>query len=762
MSEGFEVLWRGETTVLGNQVQPFSLWGYIKGAGPEDISVFPQRHATRTMLQNELVPQVSIPLISMISDNGGISPIATNSFTRTEETISIVGSRLSSVQAIEVLNGDKVVQTIFNVDKFKVNDQLINIPPGVLTEQAEGTARKIRVWNTVGPSLKSPQFFNVYTGRAVVTATSRDNQVFDRAQPITIYGYGFKSLQTRSADGGAKLTHVRMEDGLGNVVSPQNGNSTAISWEVLSDTQAVIPVSTFDYKTDGPWRRLRASRSGSAETLSATNNVELITWITTKPVIATIQTVEASGSSTAVTTSNALRRDRALDINGTALNTAIAIEIVRKDGTSFPNPVVINLPNAGVTVDDNGTLIQVSANVVPYNDADGHATDQQRKFKVYNVIGNHTYSTAFNVNVQPSITGLGAFGGNNAFNREQKSGDDVTMTGTGLLAIKEIIIVDENGTALGNTPKIVLPHPGVTITDTTIAIDTQVAQFNNISSADSEREDRFRRFKLTSDRDVVYTTAAARFSIGIPPTHTTLAGISNTNLDYRRDSDTITFNGTGLLLLSTVEVVDINGNPITGMTAASDTTGVGSVTSTSFTLSANAAAFTGQGNLMDSSLYLADGRGVRRLRVTTPFGTSSSLAATAFTISATPDFLPISGGANPTGNSANTFAGSADFNGSDYNATQGLLLINGSNFRGLKRIYLGNSTALRSIEESVQVDPNSLPAGITINAAGTQISITKDAINTINNIWLGNTARRVMLLSAADQNATSPLIVPNQ
>jgi hypothetical protein len=177
----------------------------------------------------------------------------------------------------------------------------------------------------VGPSLKSPQFFNIYTGRAVVTATSRDNQVFDRAQPITIYGYGFKSLQTRSADGGANLTHVRMEDGLGNVVSPENGNSTAVSWEVLSDTQAVLPVATFGFKTDGPWRRLRAARSGSAETLSATNNVELITWITTTPVIATIQTVEASGSSTAVTTSNALRRDRALDINGTALNTAIAI-----------------------------------------------------------------------------------------------------------------------------------------------------------------------------------------------------------------------------------------------------------------------------------------------------------------------------------------------------------------------------------------------------------------------------------------------------
>jgi hypothetical protein len=766
MSEGFEVLWRGEATVLGNQVQPFSLWGYIKGAGPEDISVFPQRHATRTMLQNELVPQVSVPIISMISDNGGSAPIATNSFTRTVETISIVGSRLSSVQAIEVLNGDKVVQTIFNVDKFKVNDQLINIPPGVLTEQAEGSARKIRVWNTVGPSLKSPQFFNIYTGRAVVTATSRDNQVFDRAQPITIYGYGFKSLQTRSADGGAKLTHVRMEDGLGNVVSPQNGNSTAVSWEVLSDTQAVLPVSTFDFKTDGPWRRLRAARSGGAETLSATNNVQLITWITTKPVITSLES-DANGNSAAnISTSVPMRRDRALDINGTALNTAIAIEIVRKDGTSFPNPVVINLPNAGVTVDNNGSRIQVSANVIPYNDADGHTTDQQRKFKVYNVIGNHTYSTAFNVNVQPSITGLGAFGGNTAFNRDQKSGDDVTMTGTGLFAIKEIIIVDENGTALANTPKMVLPHPGVTITDTTIAIDTQVAQFNNITSADSQKENRYRRFKLTSDRDVVYTTAAARFIIGVAPTHTTLAGISNTNVDYRRDNDTITFSGSGLLLLSKVQIVDVNGNPIPGVTDATDTSGVGSVTATSFTLAANAAAFTSQGNLMDSSLFFANGRGARRVRVTTPFGTATSPASTGFTISATPDYLPVSAGVNGINTPANTFAGSAEFDGSDYNATRGLLLINGSNFRGLRRIYLGNSTALLSIEESVQVDPNSLPAGITINAAGTQISMTKDAINNINNIWLNSVnspsgvSRRVMLLSAADQNATSPLITP--
>ncbi len=775
MSEGFEVLWRGETTVVGNQEQPFSLWGYIKGPGPGDVSIFPQEYATMTTLQNELVPQVSVPIISMISDNGGTTPIATNSFTRTEETITIVGSKLSSVQAIEVMHGDKVLQTIFNVGNYKINDQLIAIPPGVLNEYTEGSTRKIRVWNSVGPSEKSPQFFNIYTGRAVVTATSMDGRVFDRAQPLTVYGYGFKSLQARSADGGASLSHVRLEDGQGNMISPRNGNSTAVSWEVISDTEAVLPLSTFDYTVDGPWRKVRAARGGSADTLSATNNVGLINWITAKPVITSLESIDANGSSAAnVSASVPLRRDRALDINGTGLSTALAIEIVKKDGTSFPNPVVINLPNAGVTVDDNGSRIQVSANVIPYNDADGHTTDQQRKFKVYNVIGNHTFNTTFNVNVQPALVGLGAFGGDNAFNRDQATGDDVSMTGSGFLAVKEIEIVDENSSALANTPKIVLPHPGVTVTDTLISIDTQVAQFDQVSSADSARENRFRRFKLTSDRDTIYTSAASRFLVGIAPTHTTLAGISNTNLDYRRDNDTLAFNGTGLLLLSKVEIVDVDGNPITGLTAATDTTGISGVTGTTFNLSANAAAFTGQGHLMDSAQYLNNGRGVRRVRVTTPFGTVTSPASTGFTISATPDFLPVSGGTNPTGTSANTFAGSADFNGSDYNATNGLLVINGSNFRGIKRLYLGNSTLgadgssnlIAENNSNVQIDPNAPPAGITINAAGTQISLSKTAINNIDSSWLnvvgGANARRVILISAADQNATSPLIEPNQ
>ena len=782
-SGNFEVLWTGEASVVGNKQPSFSLWGHIKGPGPQDVITFP-RDATVWRLENEIAPKVSVPTIGMISDNGGVTPIATNSFTRTEETISIIGNGLASVTAVEIMSGDKVVQTIFPVDQYKLNDLRIDIPTGVLTEQAEGSARTVRVWNTVGVSLASPQFFNIYTGRAVVTGTSRDGGIFDRAQPLTVYGYGFKSLQTRIADGGATLTHVRLEDGQGNVISPQNGNSTAITWDVVSDTQAVMRQGTFDFKADGPWRRVRIARSGSAETLSATNNVDLINWITTTPTINTIQTVEADGTSTAVTTSNALRRDRALDINGTALNTAIAVEILQKDGTSFPNPVVINLPNPGVTVDDNGTRIQLSANVIPYNDADGHTVDQERKFKVYNVIDNHTYSSTFNVNVQPVVTGHGSFGGDGAFNRHQISGDDVTINGSGLLNIKEIQIVDENGTGSWGdyiTAKIVLPHPGVVVTDNSIFIDTQTAQFLNASTGDSKRGqsntvgDRYRRFRLTSDRDAVSTSAATRFIIGIPPTYTTLTGIANSNLDWRRDvavPQDMTFNGTGFQLVSSVEIVDINGNPLTGVTAATETTGVSDINATGFNLASNAAAFTGQGHLLDSSTY-NNGKGVRRVRVTTPFGTVTSLESAAFTISATPDFLPISGGVNPVGTASATFAGSAAFDGSDYNASRGLLVINGSNFRGLKRIYLGNSTLgpaatsdlFTANNSNIQVDPNALPAGITINAAGNQISMTKEAINNIDSTWLnavgGAASRRVLLMSAADQNATSPLIVPN-
>jgi len=333
--------------------------------------------------------------------------------------------------------------------------------------------------------------------------------------------------------------------------------------------------------------------------------------------------------------------------------------------------------------------------------------------------------------------------------------------------------VDENGSALIPNPQIVLPHPGVTVTGTLITIDTQTAQFADAPSGDSLKNNIYRRFKLISTRDDKLTAQDTRFMVGVPPTYTSFSGLSMAMVAgqseeipaYRRDADNITFNGTGLGLVSVVQIVDVNGNPIPGLTDVTDQTGVTLVTSGSFQLDSGADAFTGQGHLLDSSTLQSDFNGTRRIRVTTPFGILTTPLSSAFTISALPDFLPLS-----ANTAAATFAGSADFNGSDYNATQGLLIVNGSNFRGVKRLYFGEDVAFTNPNTDYMalgfgIDPNALPAGITINAAGTQISFTKAAIEDINATWLDANPpedRHIGFLGAADQNATTPVIQPTR
>jgi hypothetical protein len=232
--------------------------------------------------------------------------------------------------------------------------------------------------------------------------------------------------------------------------------------------------------------------------------------------------------------------------------------------------------------------------------------------------------------------------------------------------------------------------------------------------------------------------------------------------NYRRDNEAIVVTGIGLGLISTVQIVDINGNPIPGVTDASDTTGISSVTTTSFSLDANATAFTGKGHLLDSATYLSNNNGTRRLRIMTPFGFAVSPASTAFTISATADYLPTGGAV--ANMASDTFAGSADFNGSDYNASKGLLVVNGTNFRGVKQMFFGDAGGLYSDSNtsSILFDPNAPPSGITVNATGTQLSFTKVAITDINSTWLGSGSGRIMFRSAADQNSTTPVIIPNQ
>ena len=114
--------------------------------------------------------------------------------------------------------------------------------------------------------------------------------------------------------------------------------------------------------------------------------------------------------------------------------------------------------------------------------------------------------------------------------------------------------------------------------------------------------------------------------------------------------------------------------------------------------------------------------------------------------------------------SLNTFAGTTDEDLTnslmDYNASNGNLIINGSNFRGIKTISLLND--LGALLADISVDPNALPAGITINAAGTQISMTKIVIeNTLADWMPANvfTFRKISVTSAGGQTAISPMIM---
>ena len=123
-------------------------------------------------------------------------------------------------------------------------------------------------------------------------------------------------------------------------------------------------------------------------------------------------------------------------------------------------------------------------------------------------------------------------------------------------------------------------------------------------------------------------------------------------------------------LISSVEIVDVNGNTVAANTQIDTTTGVSSSLPTQFTIGANSFP---NANLLDSGSDSS-----RRLKITTPFGSvvSPNTSAGTFTVSATPAF---------SGNTAATHAGGGfDGGTSTYDLSNGDLVINGSNFLGIK------------------------------------------------------------------------------
>ena len=733
LGEGFEVIWSGEASVVGN-TNSYSLWGHIKGPGPNDVVTFPN-DAQLAILENELAPALEVPSISRVLDEGGDGQL-----TRTSEMLILEGKNLASAIAIQVMRGDIVLETIegSSVQRFIKSHQRIEIPKGTFSEAAEGALNtlSIRLWNTLGVSEASSTKIGISTGLPVVTGTSRDLRIWDRTQTLDVYGYGFKSSQTFAVDGNATLTHFRIEDNNGTMLFPADGNSTAVTFDIKSDTHAVLPLTAVNSDiADGPLRVIRVARGAGTDALSSATGVPRFAHITTKPTITALG-LDSSGN---------FRRDQAMDINGTALNTAYRIDIINADGTALSPAMTLNLPAPGVTVDENGSRIQISANVFFTSQADGNGTSHLRKFKIYNQIDSVTSSTSFNVNAQPTVLFVAGFTTPSTFNRDAVSGDDVTITGTSLKSITSIVLVDENGSNLPNTPTISLPNPGVTVTDTSIVIDTQTAQFLNGTSADSNATSLWRRFKLVNLRDDVLTPQNLRFYVGVPPTYTSYSGLTGTS-NYRRDNDTFVVNGTGLGVVSAVEIVDVNGNTVSVNSTIDTNTGV--------TVNSNSQFQIASSKFPNASLLDSSAASSRRLKITTPFGSvvSDNNASGTFTVSATPAFL---------GNAAATFAGGG-FDGSvaTYDLSNGSLVVNGFNFRGVKTIAFmdHNGSDLNQTFISANVNPAAPPAGISFNAAGTQITVTSTYISDNNASWAnsaGSQNRAIRLTSAADQNGNT-------
>ena len=242
--------------------------------------------------------------------------------------------------------------------------------------------------------------------------------------------------------------------------------------------------------------------------------------------------------------------------------------------------------------------------------------------------------------------------------------------------------LDRNGVAYGGLLHLTGEEgrppvrPGVTVTDNSILIDTSVAQFANGFDADSISTSPWRRFGLFGSRNPVLpilTPQNMRFYVGIPPTYVDYSGLTGTS-NYRRDNDTFTINGTGLGVLTSVEIVNVNGNSLAANAAIGPTTGVTVTSGNQFSIIANSFP---SGNLLDASASSS-----RRIKITTPFGSvvSDNNSSGAFTVSATPAFL---------GNTAATFAGGGfDGSVSTYDLSNGNLVINGNNFLGVKTIAL--------------------------------------------------------------------------
>ena len=813
--------------MVGNQSLPVSQqqWAYINGPGPLDIVKFPNETSFKNLFENTIYPVTSVPMITLVSDDGGQTAIDPNSLTRTTETLTIMGQHMRNATAIEIVDANgAVVQLLYEGADFDVvSDRQINVLDGKISYEAEGLARQVHVWNTVGRSAVSEDKFSINTGRVVLTGTSHDGIYYNRDEPLILYGHGFKSKQIGILDDNRTLSNIRLELSNGDAFFPTGSSSGAgqelsSSITIMSDGQAMVNASVFKGVQDATGVVVRAGR-GTANTLS-TPNGKTMEFVSGLPTITQLRYIDTDNSDAEVdiNSTSPLRRDRPILIRGTALSTVSSIELVQDNGLSFVPPLVGSF--TGAFVDPDGTMIQLSKAptttaqpIGGFNDsrADGFGT-YLAKLKLHNGFGAVTYSESFNVNIQPEngsgvqeINIAGPVDGStlsaltpalpnidgDIWDRSIASGQDITLTGVGLRAVSAIYIERHDLTTLSPQPVLNINAPpavtpGVTVTDTSIIIDTQVAQFADANYSDASNSTDYMVFRLDSNRTSVRSinNTTSRFLVGVPPVITSVSPSDATG--WRRDEENMTITGTGFRLIGRVDIVDSTALDVNATVAITGGGGyVNSGTEVSWNsdytnLDVNGSGFGVGASSLDSVPDLS-----RRIRIFNPWATgglaSPATTTGAFPLSATPTFLPAPP-ATPT--AVGTFSGTGDNTigntyvagtGYDRNTTAGVtqdLVIHGNNFLGVNRIQFednaSNASGGLNITGIIPQAPwpYNHPAGsgqIRFAQDGRSITITGGVFD-LNATWADSNSslrRQIRLYTVGGRNAVTPAFDTN-
>ena len=185
-----QVVWTGQSGIEGNFVTQFQ-WGWVTNTGPEDYIVFPE--ADITQMEAVTAPSGTVASIAIFKIKDGVTgEFRTDSIiNRTRDTIYIYGTRTDTVTEIQILDsaGLDVVQKI-NARSYIMSDQLIKLPPGVLSNDSEGTDRKIRLMNPKGESA-SYDFATINAGYPIVQSTQYDGLPLNVRKSLLIRGSGF-------------------------------------------------------------------------------------------------------------------------------------------------------------------------------------------------------------------------------------------------------------------------------------------------------------------------------------------------------------------------------------------------------------------------------------------------------------------------------------------------------------------------------------------------------------------------------------------